>query len=266
MKLRSSLFLGFAAFALLRCTIYDSDALGGADATGGATKSVTSGGQGGETSASTAESSASSGSPDATSASSGDTTASATTATSATTDASASSSEVASSSTGMVVVDLWINEIHYDNDGADTNEGVEIAGTAGADLTGWSIVAYNGSNGMVAGGAGTLVLSGTIPDQMNGKGTKWFPIVLENGIPDGVALVNAGGVVVQFLSWNGTFTGTSGPATGVPSVALPVSETPAPLAGMSLQLTGTGDAYVDFTWVGPVAASRDAINAGQTLQ
>jgi uncharacterized protein len=265
-KLRSSLFLGFAAFALLRCTIYDSDALGGADATT-SSKSSTSGGQGGDQGASTSESASSTGSPDASSASTTDATASTTTAdTSATTDTSASSSALASSSTGVVVVDLWINELHYDNDGADVNEGVEIAGTAGADLTGWSIVAYNGSNGAIAGGASTVALSGTVPDQMNGKGTRWFPIVLENGIPDGVALVDAGGAVVQFLSWNGTFTGSSGPATGVTSIALPVTETPAPLAGSSLQLTGTGDAYVDFTWVGDVAASRDAINASQTLQ
>ncbi len=29
---------------------------------------------------------------------------------------------------------VFINEIHYDNSGTDTNEGVEIAGPAGTDL------------------------------------------------------------------------------------------------------------------------------------
>jgi hypothetical protein len=42
---------------------------------------------------------------------------------------------------------VFINEIHYDNAGTDVGEGVEIAGTAGMDLTGWSIIPYNGAIG-----------------------------------------------------------------------------------------------------------------------
>jgi hypothetical protein len=34
---------------------------------------------------------------------------------------------------------VWINEIHYDNTGADTGEFVEIAGPAGTSLVGYSI-------------------------------------------------------------------------------------------------------------------------------
>ena len=33
----------------------------------------------------------------------------------------------------------------YDNDGADVNEGVEVAGPAGTDLTGWKVIFYNGN-------------------------------------------------------------------------------------------------------------------------
>ena len=33
----------------------------------------------------------------------------------------------------------------------------------------------------------------------------------------------------------------------------------------SLQLTGTGSSYPDFTWIGPVAHSRGIINSGQTI-
>ncbi len=32
---------------------------------------------------------------------------------------------------------IFINEIHYDNTGGDAGEGVEIAGPAGTDLSGW---------------------------------------------------------------------------------------------------------------------------------
>ncbi len=42
---------------------------------------------------------------------------------------------------------VFINEIHYDNAGTDTGEAVEIAGPAGTDLTGWSLVLYNGNGG-----------------------------------------------------------------------------------------------------------------------
>ena len=37
-------------------------------------------------------------------------------------------------------ISVFINEIHYDNTGTDANEAIEIAGPAGTDLTGWSIV------------------------------------------------------------------------------------------------------------------------------
>ena len=42
---------------------------------------------------------------------------------------------------------VFISEIHYDNVGADAGEAVEVFGPAGTDLTGWSIVLYNGANG-----------------------------------------------------------------------------------------------------------------------
>jgi len=44
-----------------------------------------------------------------------------------------------------------------------------------------------------------------------------------------------------------------------------VDEEPAPAAGLTLQLTGHGNVYEDFTWTGPVAATAGAINSGQTI-
>jgi hypothetical protein len=164
---------------------------------------------------------------------------------------------------------VWINELHYDNTGTDAGEGVELAGTAGADLTGWTVVTYNGTNGMVSTTGGVVSLFDTIPSQMNGMGTVWVPIpMLENGglDADGVALIDDAGVVVQFISYEGDFMATGGPAVGVTSVNIVVDEEPAPALGLSLQLTGNGSSYEDFTWVEGVAASPDAINAGQNLQ
>ena len=42
---------------------------------------------------------------------------------------------------------VFVNEIHYDNAGTDAGEAIEVAGPAGTDLTGWSIVLYNGNGG-----------------------------------------------------------------------------------------------------------------------
>src|SRR5687767_7957688 len=52
-------------------------------------------------------------------------------------------------STSPAFGQVWINEIHYDDSTGtgDTGEMVEVAGAAGTDLTGWSIVLYNGGNG-----------------------------------------------------------------------------------------------------------------------
>ena len=43
--------------------------------------------------------------------------------------------------------DVFISEIHYDDAGGDENERVEIAAPLSIDLTGWSIVLYNGNGG-----------------------------------------------------------------------------------------------------------------------
>lgn len=159
-------------------------------------------------------------------------------------------------------IPVFINEIHYDNVSTDTGEAIEIAGPAGTDLSGWSIVLYNGNGGATYG---TLSLSGAIPDQCGGYGTVSVAAVgLQNGSPDGLALVN-GSTVVQFLSYEGTFTAVGGPANGMTSTDIGVSEGGSDPAGWSLRLTGTGSNYEDFAWQPPAAASFGACNPGQTF-
>ena len=161
----------------------------------------------------------------------------------------------------IVVADPWINEIHYDNAGADANEAIEIAGPAGTDLTSWSLVLYNGSGGA---DYDTVSLSGTIPDEGSGYGTLSFSAVLQNG-PDGIALVNRSGTVIQFLSYEGSFTATSGAANGMTSVDIGVSEDGSGPSTESLQLIGTGSQYSDFSWSGSSTSSFGTINTGQTI-
>ncbi|MBL6459492.1 endonuclease/exonuclease/phosphatase family protein [Belnapia sp. T6] len=159
----------------------------------------------------------------------------------------------------------WINEIHYDNAGTDAGEFVEIAGAAGTDLNGWSLVLYNGSNGQAYN---TRTLSGVIPDQQDSFGiiALTYPADgIQNGAPDAVALVDAAGRTVQFLSYEGRLTATNGPANGLTSTDIGVAETSSTLVGQSLQLAGTGRAYADFTWAAPSDDTPAAPNNGQTF-
>ncbi|WP_395613943.1 Calx-beta domain-containing protein, partial [Allosphingosinicella sp.] len=159
---------------------------------------------------------------------------------------------------------VWINEIHYDNTSTDTNEGIEIAGVAGTDLTGWTLIPYNGGNGQTYTPSGSL--SGTIPNQQNGFGTVYVAIAgLQNGAPDGIALVDNNGNVVQFLSYEGSFTATNGPANGMTSVDIGVSQGGTQSDAFTLQLQGSGQQYSDFTWAAGVAATRGGVNTGQTF-
>ncbi len=158
---------------------------------------------------------------------------------------------------------LFINEIHYDNTGSDVDEGVEVAGAAGLDLNGWSIVLYNGNGGAVYN---TIGLSGLVPDQNAGFGTKFFAISgLQNGAPDGIALVAPGDSLIQFISYEGTFTAVGGPADGISSEDIGVSESSSSFVGFSLQLEGTGSEYNDFTWAASAASTYDLINTNQTF-
>ncbi|MDN5923584.1 MAG: endonuclease [Xanthomonadales bacterium] len=159
--------------------------------------------------------------------------------------------------------EVFVNEVHYDNAGADSNEGVEIAGPAGTSLSGWSLVLYNGSNGQ---SYATTSLSGSIPGNCAGTAEGVVvaaPGAIQNGGPDGLALVDASAQVVQFLSYEGSFTATNGPAAGMTSTDIGVAETNNTASADSLQLSGSGSAYADFTWGGPSAASLGACNAGQ---
>ncbi|MEM7030747.1 MAG: SdrD B-like domain-containing protein [Chloroflexota bacterium] len=158
----------------------------------------------------------------------------------------------------------FINEIHYANVGSDSGEEfVEIAGPAGFDLTGWQLAFYNGSNGNRYGSI--LNLSGTIDDEGNGTGALAFPQdPIQNGAPDGIALIDDNGNVIQFLSYEGSFTANNSLAAGLISTDIGVFEPDSTPTDESLQLTGTGTQGSDFSWNSPAPDSPGSLNAGQT--
>ena len=157
----------------------------------------------------------------------------------------------------------WINEIHYDNAGTDVGERVEIAGDAGTSLAGWTLHFYNGADRRVYA---TRSLSGTLGATCGGFGFSTVAAAgLQNGAPDGIALTNASGALVQFLSYEGSFKGADGPARNKTSVNIGVSETEATPAGFSLQLGGSGTQYSNFTWRAAADDSFGTCNVAQTF-
>ena len=139
------------------------------------------------------------------------------------------------------------SEIHYDNTNTDFNEKIEIEGPAGKDVTGWSVVLYDGNGGAAYN---TSPLTGTIPASCGARGVLVvdYPVNgIQNGSPDGFALVDNTGAVVEFLSYEGTFTATGGPASGQKSTDIGVVEPGAD--NTSLHRNNAG------TWEAPAAAN-----------
>jgi len=155
---------------------------------------------------------------------------------------------------------IFINEFHYDNIGTDVGEAIEIAGLAGTDLSGWSIVLYNGNGGAPYN---TRLLSGIIPNQTKGFGTLVFPYPqdgIQNGAPDGIALVDPLNNVTQFLSYEGSFIAVGGPANGMQSTDIGVFEDSSTPIGYSLQTTGLN---ASSNWSGSLSNTFGSLNVAQ---
>lgn len=161
---------------------------------------------------------------------------------------------------------VFINEFHYDNAGADVGEFIELAGPAGTDLNGWQLVLYNGLDGR---SYRAVSLSGVLGD-VTGSGFG-FQVInfstngLQNGAPDGMALIDAFGGVQEFLSYEGSLIALDGPALGLASRDVGVSESATTPPGASLQRTGQGSLAEDFIWQAAVLATPGAGNPGQRL-
>lgn len=126
-----------------------------------------------------------------------------------------------------------ISEFHYDNVGTDVGEAIEVSAPAGTDMTGWTVVLYNGSGGAPYG---TMNLGGLTVSTCTDRQVVFMPFAgIQNGAPDGMALVDAGGNVVEFLSYEGTFAAVGGPANGLTSTDIGVAQDGDTPIGASLQ-------------------------------
>ncbi len=152
----------------------------------------------------------------------------------------------------------YISEIHYDDDGTDTGEFVEVRLPPGTSSEGLSVVLYNGGNGAVYDTDVLPVV--TAPADAPAVAVVTYPANgIQNGAPDGIALVR-GTEVLEFLSYEGSLTATNGAAATRPSTDIGVSEAGTEPAGQSL--SRTYDAAADaLVWAGPAAATPGAPDA-----
>lgn len=157
----------------------------------------------------------------------------------------------------------YISEIHYDNAGADVDEFVEVTLPAGTSSSGLSVVLYNG-NGGASYGSYAPSSPVTAPADASAAVVVQVPASpgLQNGSPDGLALVR-GTQVLELLSYEGVLTAANGPAQGMTSTDIGVSETGSEAAGQSLQRTYRAESD-SLVWSGPAPASKGTVNGGTT--
>ena len=149
-----------------------------------------------------------------------------------------------------------INELAYDcNVGGDPNEVVEvrIENTFTGNVSDLTITLYNGNGGITYGTAETL--NDFAVGMNDGTYTyySWAPTTIMNGSPDGLSL-DYQGTLVDFLSYEGTFTAVEGPANGMTSTDIGARQTNSSTCNMTLQINNSG------TWVEKLAT----VGAGNT--
>ena len=160
---------------------------------------------------------------------------------------------------GLKSQSAFINEINY-LASDPVEHGLEIAGEAGTDLEGWSLVFYT-----IDGAVSSIEeLTGVIPDQQNGHGVIWYDI--EQGSDEGgIALVTVNEDAVQFISYtilttpNTVLEALEGPAEGMIATFAGTQLHP----DQSIELTGTGIGYLDFIWGLPSGSTPGQINTNQ---
>ncbi|MGE9269651.1 MAG: hypothetical protein ACQKBU_02510, partial [Verrucomicrobiales bacterium] len=127
---------------------------------------------------------------------------------------------------------------------------------------------YNGNGGGVYGSAHAL--DSFTEGEVTTAGYRVFSKLIagiQNGSQDGMALV-VGDEVTEFVSYEGSFEATDGPAMGMHSVDVGAEQTPPVEAGLnSIGRVGEGSRGEDFTWVRLEGSphSGGAVNQDQTL-
>ena len=146
---------------------------------------------------------------------------------------------------------------------------MEVAYTTGTNLAEYRLLFYDGASGSVYKTfdlSSPLSVTNSDPSGFSFSTFQVFTFSsqVEDG-PDGIAVVNSSDEVVDFISYGGEVTATSGPAAGLTATLMGVTEAPNTGPQESLQLSGTGFLPSDFTWQPPQLATPGSPNTGQTF-
>lgn len=158
-----------------------------------------------------------------------------------------------------------INEFHYNNEGTDINEFIEvyIPDPQPQNMKKYFIELYDGLTG-------TVYLKKTLDSMdISHDGNGSFYVLeltgIKDGNPDGIALTGECGDVIEFLSYGGDFTAIDGKAKGMKSVNISVSESELTPINSSLQKMGNEWIYsIAYNTKGKVndAGPCNILNAG----
>ena len=161
----------------------------------------------------------------------------------------------------------FLNEIHYDNEGCDEHEGVEVCTHVSENLGDLWVLFYNGKDGLIYRKCNLADFEAGVLYTENEVRMMYFKC---NGIQnggakgDGIALTRKG-TVVEFLSYENAFTAKEGPCECMVSEKIGVSETNKTRTKSSLQRVGTGRNKEDFQWCVSGEQSFGALNKGQVF-
>ncbi|HKK80001.1 MAG TPA: hypothetical protein VJ933_10245 [Phaeodactylibacter sp.] len=154
---------------------------------------------------------------------------------------------------------LFLSELHYNNVGMDIDEGVEVTGEAGLDLSRYQIDYYSQSSYV-----GTVHLSGTLDDQIDGVGAYWVPIVDLDDNVNAVCLYNkVSGQIVELFTNNRFLVSplVGGVADGITPPSIEQQQSDSTSLNRSLQRNGDGACpTANSVWGGPFESSRGLIN------
>ncbi|MBK7094348.1 MAG: T9SS type A sorting domain-containing protein [Saprospiraceae bacterium] len=147
-----------------------------------------------------------------------------------------------------------INEFNYEGESNTEFVEVYIPDPQPTKIKSYFVELYNGTNGTKYAEKSLDSMNVTTGDA--GTFYVWENIDIQNGSPDGIALIGECGDVIEFKSYEGIFTASEGKAKGIKSVDVGVAEISNYPGNSSLQLIGQSWEYtVGYNTRGKVNSS-----------
>ena len=166
---------------------------------------------------------------------------------------------------------IFINELHYYNQGQDVGQFVELAYETGENVVGlYYLELYNGNTGRTYGSRWVVGAQSNVgvADTRGGLSFVYFeiPSLRNSQSGEGIALIDGrNDAVVEFISYDGTFIARDGVAAGMQSVDIGVSERDGSGGiALSVQLGGVGCDRADFVWQSSSLATKGSLNNDQS--